>query len=699
MAHNPALEFAQRRQNNLTFFRQAYPSIHNHLKNHLLTRAEVVISPVDNEVDLSLDGKSLYQGKAKARAHQGVELFRSTFRPGKLLPSLPPAWPGQYHHPRFAHRAVDQVTRLSPVKREQFKGYPIPNFYPLVVFQGVGLGYQIEELVRTCDVENALIIEPDLEIFAASLLTVDWSAICSRFQTQGRSVRFLIGVEHTEEAIWPVLIRHLMHFTPVFPVMNLFLNERGDPVMETVSKRLNREAVATLSTWGHYDDEVRQMNNAIHAFHEGIKVIPEKGSIVSDLPVLIVGSGPSIDGRIDDIKQCVGKALIVSAGTGLRALLEHEIYPDFHVESESDYMTYRITSSYDQKKLKKIKIIAASQVCPLIWSLFGDQRLYFKEENPIGHIFGRAQQRIMNGTPTCTNAALALCVQLGLTKFYLFGMDFGFKDHSKHHSSGSVFMKSENHELKSQLQERARKRFQSTFKVPGVDGGTVYTNSIYFTAKRSAEHLIEATLGAKSSLQFHNCSDGAEIVGAPWLDQGTFNEHLKAVNDTTEHENVMARLFSNDSETVSLGNLRHGLEELEQKLEGIAQHTKNLCSRRLRGKKDITRLSSEFSRYLEGTLQQEDKGFYFMIRGAIRHFLYVGFSHSFAMESDKEIAMFLDQWKKCFVSCISALPSHFRSVTHKDYDLGTDPWVRLSIHDPEEGTDELSQEMAQVSEK
>lgn len=687
MDQNPAVEFAQRRQDNLKFFRQTYPAVYAHMKDYLLTRAEVVISQKDNEVDLWLDGNSLYHGKGKERAKQGVSLFRNTFKPGNLLQSLPPVWPGNYHHPRFAHRAIDRVARLSPLERSSFRGYPIPNFYPLVVFQGVGLGYQIEELVTSCEVENALIIEPSLEIFAASLLTVDWAKVCGRFQTRGRSIRFLIGAEHTEEGIWPVLIRHLMHFTPIFPIMNLFLNERGDPVMDSVAKRLNREAVATLSTWGHYDDEVRQMNNAVHAFHEKISIIPDKGTIRSELPVFIVGSGPSIDDRVEDIKRHSGSALIVSAGTGLRALLENDIYPDFHVESESDFMTYRITSSYDPKKMKKTRIIASSQICPLIWPLFGDQMLYFKEENPIGHIFSKAEKRIVQGTPTCTNAALALCAQLGLRNFYLFGMDFGFKDHAKHHSSGSVFMKSENQELKSQLQERAKKRFKSTFRVEGVDPEQpVYTNAIYFTAKRSAENLIQISRESQNTeFSFFNCSDGAKIEGAPWLDHDTFNQRITEQGSVTELKHVLNKLFSENRESVDLKDLDRKLESIEVKLTDIAAYSKKLCQNRLRGKKDITRLCSELSRYLEGTLLKEEKGFYFMIRGAIWHFLYVGFSHALAMQDDKAIAVFLQDWKKGFIACMSALPGHFRKVTNKTYNLETDPWVRLSIHDPEEG--------------
>ncbi|GGY70800.1 motility associated factor glycosyltransferase family protein [Marinobacter zhanjiangensis] len=686
MVQNKALEFARRRENNLRFFQQHYPDIYSYFASYQLTRAEVVISNAEDEVDLNVDGKSLYLGQGKARAHQGVELFRSTFKEGKLLPSLPPPRPGEYRHPRFAHKAVDQIVRKSPLKRESFLGYPIPNFYPLVVFQGVGLGYQIEELVTTAEVENAIIIEPELEIFGASLLTVDWQKVCSTFQRSDRSLRFLIGVERTEEDLWRALVRHLMHFTPMFPVMNLFLNERGDPVMSAVAKRIDREAITTLTTWGHYDDELRQLNNALHAFHEKIRVIPPKGTVKSDIPTLIVGSGPSLDNRIDDIKQMRDQVVLVSAGTGLSALIENDVYPDFHVELESDYINYRVISSYNREKLKSIRIIAASQICPLIWGLFGEQRLYFKKENPIGGMFGSENTNIAGGAPTCTNAAIAICTQLGLRNIFLFGTDFGFTDHEHHHSKRSVYMESEDQIIGSELKETSAKVFhkRSTFTVKGVNDTVVHTTPLYFTAKRAMEGLIESTCSVYPDSQFFNCADGADIEGSKWIDGREFKEVVGHSDGASKHSKVMRLIFSEDAETVSLNDMESVLNSTKEKLITLSKKIRELTEgNRLRGKKDITRLCSQVSRYLEGELYKSDPPFYFMVRGAVRHFLYAGFAHALALSDNDEIAVYLKKWKDEFLGCISALPDHFDSVTNKTYSLENDPWVHQSIDDPE----------------
>lgn len=683
---NPALAFAHRRTRNLEFFSRTYPAIYNFYKNYQMTRAEVVISTAEDEVDLRVDGKSLYNGQARARAKQGVELFENTFSPGKKMPSLPPPWPGDYYHPRFAHMAVDNLTKLSPVTRESFTGYPIPNFYPLVVFQGVGLGYQIEQLVESGRVENAIILEPDVEVFAASLLTTDWEKIYNAFQKSGQSLRFLIGAKHTEEGIWGALLENLLHFSPIFPIMNFFLNERGDPVMEQVARRLNREAVASLTVWGHYDDEVRQINNALHAFYNGIRTIPERGSLESDVPVLIIGSGPSLDNRIDDIKSVRNRVLIVSAGTGLRVLLENDIYPDFHVELESDYLNYRVLSSYDRAKLKKVRIIAASQVCPLIWDLFGDQRLYFKKESPISGMFGSPDATISHGTPTCTNAALALCSQMGLRNIFLFGTDFGFADNKKHHAKQSIYMKSEDESLHAELSEGATKAFSNTktFAVKGVQGKSVQTTPTYFTAKRSVEYLISLTNAGATTVSFSNCADGADIEGAKWLDSHAFLEMAEEFGSEKNRNRILTTLFSENAKPVATDRIESQLKATEDSLKRLHSTISGLIkSKKLEGKKDITRVTSEISRYMEQELVKQDPSFYYMIRGAVRHFLYVGFAHTLAMENSREVTEFLKQWKTSFLDCFEQLPKHFHNVTHKEYKMDNDPWIYQSINDPE----------------
>src|SRR5690606_28200901 len=150
---------------------------------------------------------------------------------------------------------------------------------------------------------------------------------------------------------------------------------------------------------------------------------------------------------------------------------------------------------------------------------------------------------------------------------------------------------------------------------------------IYFTAKRAVEGLIGATLAASSAYKFFNCADGAAIEGSTWITEAQFNDTIIELGDKNEKARVLIKLFSNESQAISLENLENTLDVTCEKLSQLAKRIEGMIkSQRVRGKKDITRLSSEISRYLEGELIKSDPGFYYMIRGAVRHHLYAGFA-------------------------------------------------------------------------
>src|SRR5690606_9866281 len=113
-----------------------------------------------------------------------------------------------------------------------------------------------------------------------------------------------------------------------------------------------------------------------------------------------------------------------------------------------------------------------------------------------------------NGTPTCTNAAIAVAMHLGFRNVYLFGMDFGFRNREKHHAAGSVYARND---IPAELKARRGFHPWELITVEWVHGDTIYTIAIYFNAKRKAEHLIKDCLITYPYVRFHNCSDGAVI--------------------------------------------------------------------------------------------------------------------------------------------------------------------------------------------
>ncbi|MBN1699612.1 MAG: DUF115 domain-containing protein [Spirochaetales bacterium] len=78
-----------------------------------------------------------------------------------------------------------------------------------------------------------------------------------------------------------------------------------------------------------------------------ITVLRDISSLAVDLPVLVIGAGPSLDGTIETIKRIRKRVVLVAVDTAYGALCEHAITPDFIVILESqianlkDFVTHR----------------------------------------------------------------------------------------------------------------------------------------------------------------------------------------------------------------------------------------------------------------------------------------------------------------------------------------------------------------------
>ena len=77
---------------------------------------------------------------------------------------------GQIH---FKHNnAIARV--ISSEKRDVIKLAEL-DCIPILVVNGIGLGYHLAEIYERIDVMNLIIVEPDLDVFYLSLYCFDWA--------------------------------------------------------------------------------------------------------------------------------------------------------------------------------------------------------------------------------------------------------------------------------------------------------------------------------------------------------------------------------------------------------------------------------------------------------------------------------------------------------------------------------------------
>jgi hypothetical protein len=489
--------------------------------------------------------------------------------------------------------------------------------------------------------------------------------------TEGRSFTFVLVPNHaTELQQYASLWNHLIRYCPIFPTTTLFYNHLSDEIHDRISSKVNSDLYVHLFSFGNLDDELNQLNNARHNFRAGIPLIGKPKKKECHIPVCIVGSGPSLDDRIDDLKAIKDDVIIISSGTALRSLWKHGIKPDFQVELESDFNTYATQSLMEDKEyMASIKILGAAQLNPLIFSLFGDARLFFKDDGPLAYWFGRESCVIPNATPTCTNAALAIALFFEFPQIYLFGLDYGFPDKERHHASGAVYYKDE---MKDSYQVDS----SSLINIPCAAGGQIQTTSFLYTSKRRIDNLLYS----KGAVEVINCSNGAVIEHTQWLAPGQVLMNLR--EKSVSKSSAIKALLGKKKNIVDVRQVKKQKNECLKDLETFVKQLDDwFAGSAFNKRRDFLQLCS-WCVELFSKLESDNKGFYFLIRGSIWHFLLAGYTMVMASE-DKNVTNLLTYWKRCLSGYLSALPCYIGQILTEKRGLQDDLFVNQSIWQPD----------------
>ena len=232
-------------------------------------------------------------------------------------------------------------------------------------------------------------------------------------------------------------------------------------------------------------------------------------SIHKEVPVFIVGNGPSLDDLIPLIKEEADAAIIVSCGTALQTLYKHGITPHFHAEIESNRSTYDWAIRVNAPDyLKQISLISCNGIHPDTCNLYKDVYLAFKQGEAstvsIAELYPKKTFGALDAAyPTVTNFAMNLLTEIGFEQFYLFGTDMGFVDENYHHSKSSGYYSEKGNELYDYTAEN-----NTSLILPGNFRPVVKTKYEFKVSKS----VLENVLSVKKA-EVYNLNDGAKIAG------------------------------------------------------------------------------------------------------------------------------------------------------------------------------------------
>lgn len=372
----------------------------------------------------------------------------------------------------------------------------------LFVF-GLGDGSALAALLAETTARIVVLIETDPGLLRRVAETADWPAILATAARRGRAIRWI--AETDIQAIVVGLERLLHEVGNTFLDGSAIVRLGGSWLLDAAHDALRERLPNFHLSRGFFEDEVEMVRNCyVNLARFPLRLIEEQPALSAELPLFVVGSGPSLDGDLAHIRRCRDRAMIVSCGTALRVLLRNGIRPDFHCEVERVPAAAALMAELAaEHPLHGIVLVASSTTHPETCALFDEVWMYWRAALGPARIVNPGVAALRHADPLVTNAALESAAALGFRHIYLFGCDLALGAEGSHHARDAAYYDADKAHLNAEFRATAP-RF-----VPGNFGGRVTTLWAYDLARR-----MLGIVARRHRLNLFNCSNGARIEDA-----------------------------------------------------------------------------------------------------------------------------------------------------------------------------------------
>ncbi|ASM50766.1 hypothetical protein PESP_a2853 [Pseudoalteromonas espejiana DSM 9414] len=407
----------------------------------------------------------------------------------------------------------------------------LPSTFPTALLFGLGLGYQIELLMEHTTFDYMFIVEPDFEVFYASLYCIDWFSIIQKVD-ENRNCLFL-HIGSTEQELINDL-NSIVEDVGAYSIVRSFCFQHyKDETLSALMAKFYSDYFRFQFGFGFYNDAITGLAHSFQLLKKNTSFFDAQATKIDSLkkiPVFIVGNGPSLDEAEEFLKNNHKKAIIFACGTALGSLTSMGIKADFHILVERPYRNYQaVLDMASLNVFKELNLLALNTVYPDTVDLYKWAGLALKGNEAATdfinimlalHGLGSYMTAPFSN-PNVANAGLSFALCFGFKDIYLFGVDNGVVE-TEHHSKYSIY----NYEKKTEFRYFPTKVGEHV--LPGNFNKTVNSNSIYATSVKQLEDLIEYKPGAS----IYNVGNGAVIKGA----NETYVEDLMELHGDLEKE-------------------------------------------------------------------------------------------------------------------------------------------------------------------
>ncbi|MCK5818661.1 MAG: motility associated factor glycosyltransferase family protein [Psychromonas sp.] len=481
---------------NMTLLQNKMPTIYEYYKDYIPTKVQLKLDD-DSRVNLLANGQFVYQGDPRLESQAQVDAFSKS--PVNFDYEIIPEETYFYQH----QQVVNEIFN----KRIEEIGSSMPSCLhkngdiTFLAIMGAGLGYHIEILLTQFSIRSVFLFEPEPDCFFSALHCVDFEPLLAHCTKRGGEFTIKIGGDEYE---YVNDINASFKSRGYFNCVKMYLYRHyiSDKTTDAF-KLINDLGYRYQSGWGFCEDEVIGISHTLTNISENNApiLLTSAKQNKRNLPVFVIGNGPSLNTCIEYLKVNQDNAIIFSSGTTLKPLLNNDIIPDFHVEQERPATIYQwVKKIGHEKTLKKIDLICLNTVYPKILSLFKKAYIVLKAGDAgttfIHDSISKKYEELFFSNPTVTNASTAIAIAMGFKRIYLFGLDYGFKTEGEQHAQGSIYDDIKDYKLSKHLE------------VLGNFGGNIETTRTFDFSRG----VLEMLLAENTDVQCLNTSDGAKIT-------------------------------------------------------------------------------------------------------------------------------------------------------------------------------------------
>lgn len=512
---------------NMEALQKFYPKVHKAMLEHKTRAWQLVSDPRGNP--------NLYHQKRNALFHQNVAgesetlvdyFIEHPFKDDVVLSQRTSVKFRDYLH-------FSKIAELQPlIEKILTQQSKLPEQVETLIVFGIGLGKHIELLSQQRKIKNLFLCEPNLDFFAASLWITDWAGIIQRADSDGSRIYLNLGGDGSH--YFYDLMSQFYQVGAYSIADTYMLSTYFNVGMQKAIADLRAELKVVLAMGEYYDHARFGIAHTYHSLFSGQRFLKNvsndyKQLPALDLPVFIVGNGPSLDQCFEYLKEYRDQVILISCGTALKALHKNGICPDFHAEIEQNRATFDWVSQInDPEYLRRINLLSVNGIHPDTSALFKATYLCFKDGEASTYVFHNGLKKngyqvasLAYAYPTVTNLVMNYGIKVGWKCFYLFGVDLGFVDINRHHSQHSSYFKTDGSQAYNYQAHHG-----GGVPAPGNFRPQLYTKPEFDVSRKLLEQAI-AKAGRK--IEVYNCSDGVRIKGTiPLLPENILLDQVSA---------------------------------------------------------------------------------------------------------------------------------------------------------------------------